>query len=163
MLQRHIATEVFHCNVVGVETGAVTCFAQHIISDTAIIERNLVYAHFQAGILLLILGQRINDKLDVQRRFGSLTIEPDVGCRKHQGIYIDLSLQQFHCLHVCTRLIDIYQGITCKVADKNLFQAQIIEAIEGLGYTVKFGILNAADFGVPQSRERAIFICSKHR
>lgn len=43
------------------------------------------------------------------------------------------------------------------------FKAQIIEAIEGLGYTVKFGILNAADFGVPQSRERAIFICSKHR
>lgn len=43
------------------------------------------------------------------------------------------------------------------------FKAQIIEAIEGLGYTVRFGILNAADFGVPQSRERAIFICSKHR
>jgi len=43
------------------------------------------------------------------------------------------------------------------------FKAQIIDAIEGLGYTVKFGILNAADFGVPQSRERAIFICSKHR
>jgi len=43
------------------------------------------------------------------------------------------------------------------------FKSQIIEAIEDLGYIVSFGIMNAADFGVPQSRERAIFICSKHR
>lgn len=42
------------------------------------------------------------------------------------------------------------------------FKDEIVEAIEKLGYTVRFGILNAKDFGVPQSRERAIFICSKH-
>ena len=42
------------------------------------------------------------------------------------------------------------------------FKDEIVQAIEGLGYTVRFGILNAADFGVPQSRERAIFICSRH-
>lgn len=42
------------------------------------------------------------------------------------------------------------------------FKKQIIETIENLGYTVRFGIMNAEDFGVPQSRERAIFICSKH-
>ena len=43
------------------------------------------------------------------------------------------------------------------------FKDQIVQAIENLGYIVKFGILNAADFGVPQARERTIFICSKHR
>lgn len=43
------------------------------------------------------------------------------------------------------------------------FKDEIVQAIEALGYAVKFAILNAADFGVPQSRERAIFICSKHR
>ena len=42
------------------------------------------------------------------------------------------------------------------------FKDEIVNTIENLGYAVKFGILNAADFGVPQSRERAIFICSKH-
>lgn len=42
------------------------------------------------------------------------------------------------------------------------FKDEIVQAIEALGYAVKFAILNAADFGVPQSRERAIFICSKH-
>ena len=42
------------------------------------------------------------------------------------------------------------------------FKDEIVNAIEALGYAVRFAILNAADFGVPQSRERAIFICSKH-
>ncbi len=42
------------------------------------------------------------------------------------------------------------------------FKDQIVSTIESLGYTVRFGILNAANFGVPQARERAIFICSKH-
>ena len=42
------------------------------------------------------------------------------------------------------------------------FKDEIIQAIENLGYSVNVDVLNAADFGVPQSRERAIFICSKH-
>lgn len=42
------------------------------------------------------------------------------------------------------------------------FKDEIVRVIESLGYSVRFSILNAADFGVPQSRERAIFICSKH-
>lgn len=41
------------------------------------------------------------------------------------------------------------------------FKDEIVHTIESLGYSVQFGILNAADFGVPQARERAIFICSK--
>lgn len=43
------------------------------------------------------------------------------------------------------------------------FKDEIIHTIENLGYKVSVGVLNAADFGVPQSRERAIFICSKHK
>lgn len=42
------------------------------------------------------------------------------------------------------------------------FKNEIIQTIEELGYFVNVDVLNAADFGVPQSRERAIFICSKH-
>lgn len=42
------------------------------------------------------------------------------------------------------------------------FKDEIVQAIEALGYAVRFDVLNAEDFGVPQSRERAIFICSKH-
>ena len=43
------------------------------------------------------------------------------------------------------------------------FKDEIVHTIEMLGYTVSVGLLNAADFGVPQARERAIFICSKHK
>ncbi|MGN0338255.1 MAG: DNA cytosine methyltransferase [Lachnospiraceae bacterium] len=42
------------------------------------------------------------------------------------------------------------------------FRDEIIQSITNLGYFVEYGILNAADFGVPQSRERTIFICSKN-
>lgn len=41
------------------------------------------------------------------------------------------------------------------------FKKQILSAIEQLGYFVDYGVLNAEEYGVPQSRERAIFICCK--
>ena len=42
------------------------------------------------------------------------------------------------------------------------FKNEIINTIEEMGYKVEVGILNASQFGVPQARERAIFICSKN-
>ena len=48
------------------------------------------------------------------------------------------------------------------ISSNGWFKDEIVQSIEALGYEVRFGILNAADFGVPQTRERAIFICSKH-
>jgi len=44
---------------------------------------------------------------------------------------------------------------------KGWFRDQIISEIEKLDYHVDVGILNATDFGVPQTRDRAIFICCK--
>jgi DNA-cytosine methyltransferase len=44
---------------------------------------------------------------------------------------------------------------------KGWFRDQIINEIEKLNYNVEVGILKATDFGVPQTRERAIFICCK--
>lgn len=43
------------------------------------------------------------------------------------------------------------------------FKNQIIDKVKQMGYYVSYGVLTASDFGVPQSRQRAIFICSKHR
>ncbi len=44
---------------------------------------------------------------------------------------------------------------------KGWFKNEIINAIEKLGYKVDVGVLKASDFGVPQTRERTIFICCK--
>lgn len=41
------------------------------------------------------------------------------------------------------------------------FKDEILSYVKTLDYKVDYGILNAKNFGVPQSRERAIFICSK--
>jgi DNA-cytosine methyltransferase len=47
------------------------------------------------------------------------------------------------------------------LASNGWFKDEILKEIEELGYFVKYGVLNAADFGVPQARERAIFLCCK--
>lgn len=49
------------------------------------------------------------------------------------------------------------------LASNGWFKEEILKSINYLGYTVRYGVLNAADFGVPQSRERAVFICTKGR
>lgn len=41
------------------------------------------------------------------------------------------------------------------------FKRQIVEKVQAMGYQVEYGVLKASDFGVPQTRERAIFICSR--
>lgn len=49
------------------------------------------------------------------------------------------------------------------ISSNGWFKNEILQSIKELGYIVHYGILNAADFGVPQARERAVFICSKDR
>ena len=41
------------------------------------------------------------------------------------------------------------------------FKNAIIEKVKSMGYFVEYGVLTASDYGVPQSRQRAIFICCK--
>ena len=38
------------------------------------------------------------------------------------------------------------------------FKNQIVEAFNKLGYEVKYGVLKATDFGIPQDRHRAVFL-----
>ena len=41
------------------------------------------------------------------------------------------------------------------------FKEQIIARINKLGYEASVGVIKASDFGVPQNRERVIFLCSR--
>ena len=41
------------------------------------------------------------------------------------------------------------------------FRDEIVQEITTLGYKVQYGVMNASNYGVPQTRERVIFICSK--
>ena len=46
-------------------------------------------------------------------------------------------------------------------ASNGWFRDEIVSTINKMGYFVNYGVMNASDYGVPQARERAIFICSK--
>lgn len=46
---------------------------------------------------------------------------------------------------------------------KGWFKEEITSAIQEMGYNVEVGVLTASDFGVPQTRERAIFIACKSK
>ena len=43
------------------------------------------------------------------------------------------------------------------------FKEQIINRVKSMGYNVECGVLNSKDFGVPQMRQRAFFLCSKDK
>lgn len=53
-------------------------------------------------------------------------------------------------------VIENVKGLT--TLSDGLFRDDIINRFSKLGYTVKFKILNAADFGVPQNRYRVFFV-----
>lgn len=46
-------------------------------------------------------------------------------------------------------------------SSSHYFRDEILKEIKVLGYIVNFGVVNAKNYGVPQSRERALFIASK--
>ena len=48
-------------------------------------------------------------------------------------------------------------------SEDGYFKDQIIEKFSSLGYIINYGVLNAKNFGVPESRERAIIIGSLTR
>ena len=48
-------------------------------------------------------------------------------------------------------------------SSNHYFKNEIIKEIKSLGYIVNCGVVNAKDYGVPQNRERAIFIASKFK
>ncbi|MAO17277.1 DNA cytosine methyltransferase [Muricauda ruestringensis] len=49
-----------------------------------------------------------------------------------------------------------------KNMDNGFFLEQICNDLHGAGYTPNFKILNSADFGVPQKRERIFIVASRH-
>ena len=46
-------------------------------------------------------------------------------------------------------------------SSNHYFRDEILKEIKSLGYIANYGVVNAKNYGVPQSRERALFIASK--
>lgn len=70
-------------------------------------------------------------------------------------------LKLVECLQPDVFVIENVKSILS--TSKGWFKEEIISAIEKLGYFVDVGVLRASDFGVPQTRERTIFIACKSK
>ncbi|HEM2866489.1 TPA: DNA cytosine methyltransferase, partial [Streptococcus suis] len=67
-----------------------------------------------------------------------------------------------HLVKVLQPLVFVIENVKNLMSTSNgWFKEQIINEIKKLGYEVSVGILRASDYGVPQNRERVIFLCSK--
>lgn len=59
-------------------------------------------------------------------------------------------------------LVFVMENVKSLMSTSNgWFKDQIIDKIKGLGYKISVGIIKASDYGVPQNRERVIFLCSR--
>ena len=124
----------------------------------------------------LIIGD-IQDK-DVKRKIISLSKENNVNmiiggppCQgfslKGKKLGLDdprnfLFIEYLHLVQELKPLVFVIENVKSLMSTSNgWFKEQIISEIEKLGYEVSVGIVKASDYGVPQNRERAIFLCSK--
>lgn len=75
-----------------------------------------------------------------------------------------LFMEYLHLVEELKPEVFVIENVKSLMSTSNgWFKNQIINKIEKLGYKVSVGILRASDYGVPQNRERVIFLCSKEK
>jgi len=75
-----------------------------------------------------------------------------------------LFMEYLHLVEELKPEVFVIENVKSLISTSNgWFKNQIINKIEKLGYKVSVGILRASDYGVPQNRERVIFLCSKEK
>ena len=75
-----------------------------------------------------------------------------------------LFIEYLHLIQELKPLVFVIENVKSLMSTSNgWFKNQIISEIKKLGYKVSVGIVRASDYGVPQNRERVIFLCSKNK
>lgn len=75
-----------------------------------------------------------------------------------------LFMEYLHLVEELEPEVFVIENVKSLMSTSNgWFKNQIINIIEKLGYKVNVGILRASDYGVPQNRERVIFLCNKDK
>lgn len=76
-------------------------------------------------------------------------------------LYVDF-VRATKCIQPTWVIGENVKGILSRVNDKGECMADVVvEAFEKIGYNMKYKLVNASNFGVPQSRERVIFVGHK--
>lgn len=72
-----------------------------------------------------------------------------------------LFIEYLHIVNELKPAVFVIENVKSLMSTSNgWFKGQIISEIKRMGYKVTAGIIRASNYGVPQNRERAIFICS---
>lgn len=75
-----------------------------------------------------------------------------------------LFIEYLHLVEKIKPVVFVIENVKSLMSTSNgWFKNQIISKIKKLGYEVSAGIVCASDYGVPQNRERVIFICSRDK
>ena len=75
-----------------------------------------------------------------------------------------LFIEYLHLVQELKPLVFVIENVKSLMSASNgWFKNQIISEIKKIGYEVSVGIVRASDYGVPQNRERVIFLCSKNK
>ncbi len=75
-----------------------------------------------------------------------------------------LFIEYLHLVSEIKPLIFVIENVKSLMSTSNgWFKNQIVSKIEEMGYKVSEGIIKASDYGVPQNRERVIFLCSQDK
>ncbi|HHS92122.1 MAG TPA: DNA cytosine methyltransferase, partial [Campylobacterales bacterium] len=75
-----------------------------------------------------------------------------------------LFVEYLHLVEELNPEVFVIENVKSLMSTSNgWFKNQIIDKIEKLGYKVSVNSLKASDYGVPQNRERVIFLCSKEK
>ena len=75
-----------------------------------------------------------------------------------------LFIEYLHLVQELKPLVFVIENVKSLMSTSNgWFKNQIISEIKKLGYKVSVGIVRASDYGVPQNRERVIFLCRKNK
>lgn len=75
-----------------------------------------------------------------------------------------LFIEYLHLVQELKPLVFVIENVKSLMSTSNgWFKNQIISEIKKLGYEVSVGIVRASNYGVPQNRERVIFLCSKNK
>lgn len=75
-----------------------------------------------------------------------------------------LFIEYLHLVEELKPNVFVIENVKSLMSTSNgWFKNQIMNEIERLGYKVSAGVVRASDYGVPQTRERVIFLCSRDK
>ena len=115
--------------MVGIQLASHGFFAEYVISELAVIDDELVYAHLSASLLLAVAVKVVNDELDIEFFSWRAPVQLDVRCGERECVYMELVLEQLGQLYAGRSLVGIYEGVVLLVKYEYVGECDVVEVL----------------------------------